>query len=303
MKNKILTLLIILFSFHTIAQVKGTIINQKDKKPIPYVNIWVTNGNVGTTSNENGVFNLLNVKLTDTLLFSALGFENKVLAYADVKVIVELSPKVFELQEIKVNSKKKNLEYNVGTFKGLKINAFYASSLKYPNLYARYFPFKKEYNNTQFIKQIMPYCKSNLRNAKFRLRLFEANEKGEPDKELISSGLIITVKKGDTKPIINVENYNIVFPENGLFVGFEFMYIDSNIYNYVTNFTENGVLTKNKKSISLEPSFGVIKGESNEVETWGFSKNKWMKRQMGRMGDTFGPDGKDLIAIELTLTN
>jgi hypothetical protein len=225
------------------------------------------------------------------------------LAFADLKELIELTPKVFELNEVKVASKKKNKELKVGIYKGLKMNAFFASSIKYPNLYARYFPFKKEYKETPFLKQIMPYCKSDIKDAKFRVRLFEGTKNGEPGKEILQNDLIITVRKGNSKPVINIENYNIIFPENGFFVGLEYMYLESNIHNYKINSTINGVLYKNKPKTSLEPSFGVIKGESEKSETWRLSKEKWFKRNLSPKGIPFGPDGKDLLAIELTLTN
>jgi CarboxypepD_reg-like domain len=38
------------------AQIKGVVEDSLTGKPIPYVNIWVENENIGTTSEENGTF-------------------------------------------------------------------------------------------------------------------------------------------------------------------------------------------------------------------------------------------------------
>jgi hypothetical protein len=301
MKNRILTLVILTFSLNTNAQIKGTIINQKDKNPIPYVNVWIENGNLGTTANEDGKFELASAKASDIFLFSALGYENKVLAFADLKELIELTPKVFELNEVKVASKKKNKELKVGIYKALRLNSFFGSGLKYPNLIARYYPYQNSYQNTPFIKKITPYCKSNIDNAKFRLRLFEATSDGIPGFELLNTNLIITVKNGDTKPVINLESYNIPFPENGLFVGLEFMFIESNIFNFEANYKEGNKITI-KKSWRVEPLFALIEGESEKAEMWSLSKGKWTNSYISK--DKLSTAGnKDLLAIELTLTN
>lgn len=52
------------------------IIDSKTKEKIPYVNIWVENENIGTTSNEKGEFEL-KINNTKIILFSAIGFETR----------------------------------------------------------------------------------------------------------------------------------------------------------------------------------------------------------------------------------
>jgi hypothetical protein len=46
-------------------------------KPIPYVNIWVENENIGTTSEENGSFSIHVEDQNKVLIFSALGLKPK----------------------------------------------------------------------------------------------------------------------------------------------------------------------------------------------------------------------------------
>jgi hypothetical protein len=300
MRIRTFTLLIILFSLQLKAQFKGTIINQKDKKLIPYANIWIENENVGTTADENGKFELPNFKENQRLIINALGYQNITLAFADAKDVIELLPIVYELNEVKVDSKKKNLELKIGNFKGLKLNTFLACGLKYPHVVARYFPYQEAYQNTPFIKEIMPYCTNRIKEAKFRVRIFEAKTNGEPGDELLNSDLIVSVKKGNSKPVINLENYNIIFPEHGIFIGLEFLFIKSNINIYEASYNYNGEKGI-KKMTNLEPSFAVIKGKSEKSETWKFSESKWTKRA-SPIG-LFSAENKDLLAIELTLTN
>ena len=57
MQEKRLWLLLLLINFYVSAQTKGVVVDESGK-PIPYVNIWVENENIGTTSEENGEFSI-----------------------------------------------------------------------------------------------------------------------------------------------------------------------------------------------------------------------------------------------------
>lgn len=299
MKNILFTFIGTLLALQIQAQIKGTVVNAVDKKPIPYVNIWFENENIGTTADEEGKFALPTPKDNQSLIFNALGYQNKTILASEIDAIIYLVPKVFTLNEVVVSSAKKSIEFKIGAFKSNTINTYYGSNINYPYLVARYFPHLSQFSNTPFIKSIMPYCKSDVKDAKFRLRIFEANKDGLPGNELIKEDIIITVKKGNSKPIIDLTNYNLAFPEHGLFVGLEFMYLVSNKYD----FTYTIYKTKEKRKVTtFEPSFGTVTGESEEKETWRFSKGKWYKTNWFNNEGQAGKD-KDLLAIEITLTN
>ncbi len=57
-----------------IIQVSGVVIHGDTIAPLPYVNIGVLNTNRGTTSNYEGFFSIA-IRRTDTLIFSAIGFQ------------------------------------------------------------------------------------------------------------------------------------------------------------------------------------------------------------------------------------
>jgi hypothetical protein len=57
MKINIVILILFLKTIWISAQVKGIVVDENDK-PIPYVNIWVENENIGTTSEEDGRFSI-----------------------------------------------------------------------------------------------------------------------------------------------------------------------------------------------------------------------------------------------------
>ena len=85
--KKLLAITLLLISNLCFSQLKSVIINSETKEKIPYVNIWVENENIGTTSNEKGGF-ILEIDSTKIILFSAIGFETKkirILTKSDVK--------------------------------------------------------------------------------------------------------------------------------------------------------------------------------------------------------------------------
>ena len=60
----------LLMSFSFFAQTKGVVVDESGK-PIPYVNIWVENENIGTISEENVVFSIT-ASANKNLIFSIL---------------------------------------------------------------------------------------------------------------------------------------------------------------------------------------------------------------------------------------
>ena len=69
-----LLMVLLLISQFTFSQIKGVVVDENDK-PIPYVNIWVENENIGTTSQEDGTFVLNDSEVNKNLIFSAIGYK------------------------------------------------------------------------------------------------------------------------------------------------------------------------------------------------------------------------------------
>ena len=70
---------VILFFIPTLnyGQIKGQIVDTNDT-PLPFVNILVENSTIGTTSNENGYFDLNLIENGDfTIVFQFLGYKTQ----------------------------------------------------------------------------------------------------------------------------------------------------------------------------------------------------------------------------------
>lgn len=83
--------------------VSGTVTNGKTGEPIPSVNIVVRGTNLGTTTNTDGHYSLQVSSLQDTLVFSYVGYESKVVPIGGrTKINIQLEPKVFMAEELTV---------------------------------------------------------------------------------------------------------------------------------------------------------------------------------------------------------
>ena len=92
-------LLLFLFSISLSAQIKGVVKDSLTGNPIPYINIWVENENIGASSEENGTFEIYTSEKSKNLIFSAIGFEKKIIKISESKE-VKLKSVEYLLDEI-----------------------------------------------------------------------------------------------------------------------------------------------------------------------------------------------------------
>ena len=294
--KKLLAITFLLISNLCFSQLKSVIINSETKGKIPYVNIWVENENIGTTSNEKGEFEL-EIDSAKIIIFSAIGFETKKTSSDSIKNILELKPIVTELDEI-IISKTLNQELVIGKFKKSKINNYFGCGIK-PWITARYFDYKSMYEKTSFLKTIRILTKSDIKNSKFNIRLYDVNENGEPENYIYNQNIIGIAKKGKKTTEIDVSKLNIEFPENGFFIAIEWFIIEDNKYEF--KYTMEGS-RKKLEGISYEPGIGTIPAETDE-NSWIFNQGKWRKVWKNNGGIKKYNGKYSLMAIELTLSN
>ena len=115
MTQKRLFLALILVGFSLSAQIKGVVKDSLTGKPIPYVNIWVENENIGSTSEENGTFFINTTTNGKKLIFSTLGYEKKIIKASQVAEVY-LKPTSYTLDEVviskSIGSKTVEIEVN-----------------------------------------------------------------------------------------------------------------------------------------------------------------------------------------------
>ena len=275
MRDKKLIWIFLIVSQFAFSQIRGVVKDSISGEPIPFVNIWVDNETVGTTSEVDGSFSL-DVKEDKQLVFSALGYETK--KSSSKSEIILLKPKVFELKEVVIEQPKFKKEIEVGNF-NKPLGYHISGDLEFSN--AKFFKYETSYEQTKFVKKIKITTRSKVNNAKFKIRIFSVNKEGSPEDDLLYEDIIVTVKKGKRKNEIDISNFKLVFPEEGLFIAYEVLKIESNKYffEYTSNESEKLI-----KKIYYAPDF-----ESNLVDeqnTYHYRFGKWIKLQRWHNNET-----------------
>ena len=250
MKDKRLIWIFLIVSQFTFSQIRGVVKDSISGEPIPFVNIWVENETVGTTSESNGSFSL-DIKDEKVLVFSALGYEVK---KASSKTdIILLKPKVFELKEVVIEQPKFNKEIEVGNYEtsGFRIGLGNINS-------AVYFKPYDEMITHPFLKEIKFLTKSDIENAKIRIKILSVNTDNYPGESLIDEEIIVSVKKGKSKNIVDLTEYRFKIPLVGFFISFEKLLIEDNKYYNEYTYKDNQGNKVTRKSMSIEPELCFI---------------------------------------------
>ncbi|WP_395632226.1 carboxypeptidase-like regulatory domain-containing protein [Flavobacterium sp.] len=270
------------------AQVKGVVKDSLTGQPIPYVNIWVENENVATTSEEDGTFSIA-VNKDKNLIFSALGYEKKTLKAVQVGQVL-LFPKAFALDEVVISNSIGTKQNVIGLTENTVAQAFDNG----PRIDVKFFPYQAEYKKTPYLKRVTVYTDSRIEDATVKLHFYKVDANGYPGDELLQKELIVKVKNGTKINKIDLSDFGLVMPKNGLFVGFEKLMIEKNK-------KEKTVINPVTKEAQIQRTYYPLM-LYNYVERdflFTFSGGKWSKQ-------TDDASGKIKVyepAIHLTLTN
>lgn len=285
MIEKRLLWVFILFGFSAFSQIKGIVVDENDM-PIPYVNIWVENENIGTTSEEDGSFNIDTNDINKNLFFSIIGFEKKTVKANQASKVV-LQPITNELDEVVIFNKKETKEIQIGIVENTIFQAFDNG----PKNDIKFFPYNPKYNKTKYIKQVKIATDSKIEAATLKLHFFAVDENGFPGSELLKKDLIVTIKNGGKSTKIDVSDFNLIMPKKGIFVGFEKLMIENNKLER-TSIDRNTNLTVTQK---LYYPFVLYNYVQNHVG-FTFLSGKWIRNDDNKTA-RYEP------AISLILTN
>jgi hypothetical protein len=187
--------------------VNGVVLDSDTDAPIPYVNIGIAERMSGTVSGGQGLFQLRYESETDSVLFSAIGYQSYKTADHDLldDTSVLLSPEMYNLEEIVVSERAlgrmTELGYNLrkrgqnvgfgSTQLGTEIGGLVQIDREII-IYRAHFTF----NNTGKEKLL------------FRVNLYEF-EGGEPFKNLIPENILISPPDQPGTITVDLSNYNI----------------------------------------------------------------------------------------------
>jgi hypothetical protein len=294
MKKEKVAALLLLVSFSITAQVKGVVKDSVSGKPIPYVNVWIQNENIGTTAEENGEFTINTSDKNKNLIFSALGFEKKIIRAGSTSV-VELKPTVYQLEEVIIPEQRlETQELEIGQTENKTYQAFDNG----PKIDAKFFPYKKEYKKTKFIKEVSIQTDSKISEAIIKIHFYSVKDDGFPGEELLTKDYIVSVKKGVRKTYFNITELNLRMPKSGIFIGFEKLLIEKNK-------TEKTITDLNTKTTQIQKTYSpfVLYSLVEKKSAFIFSGGKWNKKTERDNSESSLKMKMHEPAINLTLTN
>ena len=267
---KYIIYLFLLVPFSVSAQIKGVVVDESNK-PIPYVNIWIENENIGTTSELDGTFSLQLKNQEKNLIFSVIGFESKSINSKETQKVV-LKSALIQLDEVVIKQKRSKQSKEIGNYES-------AGFRYHMNYFVNGIYFKvsdEERMQYPFIKEIKFRTLSENKNAKIRIYLVEKNEDGSPGIQLLTDEIILEVKKGNTKNTIDFSSKKIEIPKEGFFVVFEKLKIEQNIHYIEYNYKDKNGKKTSYKGLSYEPEIALL--PVNEQIGWNKRINdKWEK--------------------------
>lgn len=252
--------LFILISFIGFSQKKIKLINSDTKEKIPYVNIYRDN-KLFITSDSLGCFYISQVDINNEYTAKCLGFITKKLNVQDS--IIELKPFYFPIKEVIVRKNKNIIKLKQGDNKRGNIAIVCELEKKTPFI-GKYFKFEKDQD--LYLNKISFNTFCSLKSRKINILFYNCYENGEP-KELISEkNIIINLKKGYNKNKINLKDYNIKYPEDGVLVVIEYLLLEEN-----KKYGE-----KNPNWYFYEPAIDAEKTDEFK-DCWIFYEDKWIK--------------------------
>jgi len=237
--------------------IKGIVKDSTTQKSIAYSSIALLN-NKGTYSDEFGNFELdIKNSIYDTLKISTVGYKAKYIPLLKFKnkdivnLTFLLEPRIEELDEVVISNKK--IKYNDKVTLGEKKdgNIGKSSLIGYETCIYIENP-RKTTGKVKKVYVNLKKDKSASYVATFNIKFYEYNETTQkPDKELYNKNIFVYPKNKKYTLWVDVENFDISMPENGICIGIEMV----NTIGKVEKFARFGPMfrntfSENNKSIS-----------------------------------------------------
>lgn len=292
MKQTFIVLLLLCCNFLSAQQnhVVGQVVDAVSLKGLPYVNVVLEEQHKGISTDAQGrfAFVLKGVYSSASLKFSYVGFETRKLKLSDLDSrVVKLQPGVDDLETVYL--------YNITGENSKKINDFRGkesiglgnfSGGQFPSMVARYYARPKKFTAACFIEEIeVRFFSTDIkmnRKSKFRLRILNVGEDGEPSGDLLTEDLIIEREDHRAKAKIPLLKYKISIPKEGFFVAVEHLFIEENKYiekkDYRVYRETDTLHYKDYKVVKYLPVFkGVLEEGGEDFKSFFKDINGWKK--------------------------
>ncbi|AKD03520.1 carboxypeptidase-like regulatory domain-containing protein [Pontibacter korlensis] len=193
---------------------------------LSYVNIGIWNKNIGTASDEHGVFKLAlsQEHALDTLTFSAIGYKELSIAVQDInkseELEIKLVEKVANLQEVAVTGRKMKIK-KLGITGRLPVVWGNPDRREELNIYEFANLIEIKEKPTQLLSAHFYLTSSKMDSALFRINLYKERN-GMPGERLAEQSIVqrLSTKEGWVR--IDLKPFG-VYTEEDFYLGIEYL--------------------------------------------------------------------------------
>lgn len=222
--------------------ISGRVIDGETKLPVSYASVRVKDTYLGTIADQEGEFEMTVISdyEEDTIYISSMGYENITLSSNILSQkgthTVYLTPKTFVLPPVRVSTQQREIK-EIGNNGNFSFGSLFMDT--HGQQTAIWIENKK--GGESKLKSVNYYLTGKGdTDAPFRVRIYSMDTlTGKPGEDLLSEMLVIT--PGDVEGWFNVDvyEYDIRIPKEGIFVAMEGIYPnDFNFYQDGSDFID-----------------------------------------------------------------
>ncbi len=275
---KKILLLFILYSTFSKSQNIFSLKSSDDGLPIKYAHIFANN-KIISSSDSLGNFIINKNHLNSIIKITALGYKTLDSVNLNNSQTVFMEVQTIVLNEIFIsNQNSKKVTYKLGKVKNGDVGVVCTLENNTISQLAKFFQNKTEH--TTLIDKVRFKVLCTDKNRVLSIIIYSVGSQGEPDEILNKQAIICNLKKGHNTYEVNLNQFNINFPDNGVFIALNYILIEQNKYFGKIN----------KDWYYYEPSIDA-KSVVNYTDSWYNLNGEWKK------SETYN------ISMELTLTN
>lgn len=271
---------ILIFFYCNISQSQNvySLKSSEDNSPIKYANIY-ENNKILTSSDSLGIFKINDKYLNSTIKIKALGYKtiDSVSIKKTLNIVMEVKP--VTLNEVILTQKKEAEKFKLGKAKSGDIGIVCTVQNNTISQVSKLL--KKPTQNILFLNKVKFKALCSDKNRILSVFIYTVGKNGKPDRILNNEDIICNLKKGHNAFELDLSHLNITFPEKGVFIALNYIFLDQNKCFPNKN---------NNWYYYYEPSIDAISVD-NYTDSWYNINGLWKKSQ------TYS------ISMQLTVTN
>jgi hypothetical protein len=225
MKNYYILFFFLVASSSLVAQevmtIAATVLDEKTKEPVSFVNIGFVDKGVGTVTNENGNFSLSwkskEIKGANILQISSIGYETKNIPLVALErlnsfdAVIYLSQTAYVLDEVVIVNEKREFD-KLGSFTYSKENiGYWLNKEGLGGEIATHIKVDKK--NTKLHNLTFNIIENQTDSLLVRVKVYDYH-RGFPGKNLVTKNIFHTITKKEGVENIPLKKYNIIASED-----------------------------------------------------------------------------------------